>query len=523
MSTAVQDRKNAVRLQAEASLESFIRLVHPRRVLGAVHIDVANWWTRPEAKSHQILLLPRDHGKSALAAYRVAWEITKNPAVRILYISATARLAEKQLKFIKDILTSETYRRYWPNMVNFEEGKREKWTESEISVDHPERKAWNVRDPTVFTAGLTTTITGMHCDVAVLDDIVVKENAYTEEGRNKVREQYSLLSSIEGSDAREWIVGTRYHPRDLYGDLVEIEVEDVDEDGEVTASEFLYEKYEAQVESRGDGTGEFLWPRQQGDGGKWFGFDQKILAKKRAAYEKLGQIVQFRAQYYNDPNATEGMGINREFFQYYEPKQLSRVNGKWFIKGRRLNLVAAIDFAYSLRKKSDYTCIIVIGVDSLRNYYVLDINRFQTTQLGDYFKELLQMHVKWDFRKLNAEVTAAQQVIVNSLKNDYIKPNGLAISVEETKPNRHEGTKEERIYSTLQPKYQNLQMWHYRGGNCQMLEEELELANPAHDDIKDALSAAVSIAIPPSQTIGAQQDTTRIVKSMTHSRFGGFL
>src|SRR5690349_24540940 len=85
------------------------------------------------------------------------------------------------------------------------------------------------------------------------------------------------------------------------------------------------------VEDRGDGLGQFLWPRQQGHDGKWFGFDQKILSKKRAQYEKLGQIIQFRAQYYNDPNSTEGSGINREFFQYYEPKKLTRQSGRWFI------------------------------------------------------------------------------------------------------------------------------------------------------------------------------------------------
>ena len=103
----ILQKKEQVKANAEASLEYFIRLVHPHRVLGSIHTEVINWWTRQDAKSHQLLLLPRDHGKSALVAYRVAWEITRNPAVRVLYISSTANLAEKQLKFIKDILTCE--------------------------------------------------------------------------------------------------------------------------------------------------------------------------------------------------------------------------------------------------------------------------------------------------------------------------------------------------------------------------------------------------------------------------------
>lgn len=220
MSKATVDQ---IRSAAEADLVNFIKLVHPQRVLGAVHEEVIHWWTRDDAKSHQLLLLPRDHMKSALVAYRVAWELTRNPHYRILYISSTSNLAEKQLGFIKNILTSRIYKRFWPEMVNEEESKREKWTNTEVSVDHPKRKAEAIRDPSIFTAGLTTTITGLHCDIAVLDDVVVRENAYTEEGREKVRSQYSLLSSIEGSDPREWVVGTRYHPKDLYNDLQEMQ------------------------------------------------------------------------------------------------------------------------------------------------------------------------------------------------------------------------------------------------------------------------------------------------------------
>ena len=247
--------------------------------------------------------------------FRVAWEITKRPWIRVLYISSTSNLAEKQLKFIKDLLTSEVYLRYWPEMVNEEEGKRAKWTNSEIEVDHPLRAEEGVRDPTVFTGGLTTSLTGLHCDIAVLDDVVVFENAYTKEGRDKVESQYSLLSSIEGADAEEWVVGTRYHPKDLYGMCMAMREETFDDDGEISGSTPVYEVFERAVEDRGDGTGEFLWPRQSRGDGRYFGFDRQILAKKRAKYLDR---TQFRAQYYNDPNDPESQRINTELFQYYD-------------------------------------------------------------------------------------------------------------------------------------------------------------------------------------------------------------
>lgn len=486
-----------IRVAAESDLITFIRLVAPEQLLGQCHEDMCQWWTKENSKTHQLLLFPRDHGKSRMIAYRVAWELTKDPTLRILYISATANLAEKQLGFIKGILTSNTFRRYWPDHVQKEEGKRVRWTTSEIMLDHPLRKKENVRDPSIFTGGLTTSLTGMHCDIAVLDDVVVYENAYTGEGREKVKSQYSLLSSIEGTNAREWIVGTRYHPSDLYSNLMKMVEDKYDDDGNKVSEEQIYEILERAVEDRGDGTGEFLWPQQSRKDGKQFGFNRQILAKKRGQYLDKSQ---FKAQYYNDPSDPDNVPVERNKFQYFERKHLREESGYWFYKESKLNIFAAVDFAFSMSKKADYTALVVVGVDSQNNIYVLDIDRFRTDRISEYFKHILELSTKWSFRKMRAEVTVAQQAIVVQLK-ELIKQHGLSISIDEYRPNRHQGNKEERIAATLEPRYDNLQIWHYRGGNIQVLEEELMSRHPPHDDIKDALAAAIDIAIKPSKSI----------------------
>jgi phage terminase large subunit-like protein len=514
------DPVKAIREAAEADLATFIRLVQPKQVLGSVHEELCRWWTRQDAKAFQLVLLPRDHGKSRMVAYRVAWMITKKPWIRILYISSTSNLAEKQLKFIKDILTSSVYRRYWPEMVHPDENKRERWTNTEISVDHPKRKEEAIRDPTVFTAGLTTSIVGMHCDIAVLDDVVTGDNSYTDLGRETVKTQYSYLSSIEGADAQEWVVGTRYHPKDLYSEMMEMgEVLYDDEGYETGEVEPIYEKFERAVEDSGDGTGEFLWPRQQRSDGVWFGFDRKVLAIKRGKYLDR---TQFRAQYYNDPNDPGEMRIGRDKFQYYDKSFLSESSGNWYYHGNKLNIFASIDFAYSTSKRADYTAIVVIGVDADWNIYVLEIRRFKTTRIKEYFDELLEVHSKWGFKKLAAEVTAAQQAIVEELKDSYIKPYGLYLSVVPIKPTKNEGTKEERLAAILEPKYDNRAVWHYKGGNCQVLEDELVSTHPPHDDCMDALATAIDIAVPPTGHM-ARDGMRRVDNIIYHKKFGGVL
>lgn len=513
----IQTKRDSRRIIAEASLEEFIKLVHPRRWLGNVHREVIAWMTASNRRSHQMLLLPRDHMKSALAAYYVAWCITRNPSIRILYISSTSNLAVKQLKFIKDILTCANYRLHWPEMVNAEEMKREQWTQREISVDHPQRAFDAIRDPTVFTAGLTSNIVGLHCDLAVLDDVITQKNAYTEEGRETVKSQYSYLASIEGTGATELIVGTRYHPLDLYSELIDKELDQYDDEGNTIGAETFYEVLQYPVESLGDGTGEFIWPRTKAPDGKWYGFNAKELAIKRLQYQN---ITYFRAQYYNDPHDVDSSPISKSDFQYYDPKYIYLKDGSVFFRKERLNIAAAADFAYTVGKKSDYTAIVVLGVDGDNNYYILEIDRFKTDKPSETYGRILKAYEKWGFRKLKAEVTGAQAMMISDFKDNYIRKLGLSLSIEEFKPSRWQGSKEERMMSTLEPKYANKQIWHPMGsGNIQLLEEELMFTNPAHDDIKDALASVIDFVQAPSNFYRAQK--AKATTFEYHSRWGG--
>ena len=506
------DKIQLVRESAEADLAVFIRLVAPHLLLGGIHFELIKWWCRQEAKKNQLVLLPRGHLKSKLIAYRTAWWITKNPETTVLYVSATADLAEKQLYQIKQILDNPIYRRYWPEMIGVDEGKREKWAVAEIAVDHPKRKLEGIRDATCKAVGLTSNTTGFHADIVVLDDIVVPGNAYTEEGRDKVASLYSQLASIENPGAEEWVVGTRYHPKDIYQNMIDMKAELYDpETGDLESDEEIYELFQRVVETNG----EFLWPSQTRQDGKAFGFNYKILAGIKGKYQ--GDITQFYSQYYNNPNNSDTARISSDKFQYYERTLLNNREGDWYIKDRKLNVYAAIDFAFSLKKKADYTALVSIGVDHLGNYYILDIDRFKTERIVEYFNHIVTAQQKWGFRKLSAEVTVAQKTIVSELKESYIKPNGIPLSIDEHSPNRHQGDKEERMSAILEPKYDNMQVWHYRGGNCQSLEEELIMRHPPHDDIKDALANAIHISTVPRQRMNSGLNSNVI----THARFGG--
>ena len=505
----MDNRALEIKEAAEADLVTFARLVNPSRMYGDLHIEVMEWLQSDE--NNHLLLLPRAHQKSHIMAVWAAWWITKNPETTIIYVSATATLAEAQLYAIKGILDNPIYRRYWPEMTDVEEGKRERWNISEIIVDHPKRKVEGIRDATIKAVGLTSTTTGLHSDVLVYDDVVVPENAYTEEGRRKVAASLSQFASIRNAGGITKAAGTRYHPNDQYSTFKNQTVYTYDKDGSPREKRARWNILERVVETHGV----FLWPRQYRADGKWFGFDDQTLAEIRSEYEDR---TQFFAQYYNNPEDPSQAKLRRDDFEYYKPKLLTMEDSYWHYNGERLNVYAAIDFAFSMRSTADYTSIVVIGINADNEVFVLDIERFRTDEISKYFNAIYDTYRKWEYKLIRAEVTVAQQAIVKEIKN-LISKHGMKLKVDEYRPSRAEGSKEERIDSTLLPKYKNSSIYHYRGGNTQILEEELLMRYPPHDDVKDALAAAVDVSSPPLKR--RRQSRSQEHTGRSSGQFGG--
>lgn len=493
-----------IRKLAESDFVSFVKVVAPYNVMGSCHEELCKFLTNPDLKPYRLVLYPRGHRKSFYAAMYACWRVICDPSISIVYLSATSDLAESQLRTIKGTLDSPIIRKIWPDLINIDEGKREKWTSTEICVDDPRRKAEGTRDSTVKAGGLTTNITGAHCDLIILDDMVVPKNN-TEEGRRQVMSQYSQLQSILNPGGMILAVGTRYHPKDIYATMQETVEEIYDDTGELIGKEPQWDILQKSVEENG----EFLWNRQKRKDGKYYGFDFKELARIKAGYVDKSQ---FYAQYYNDPNDEGSALITQDMFMYYNRDHLYTKGGVYFIKDRPLNVYAAIDFAFSLANRADSTAIVVVGVDSDNNKYVMDIDRFKTDRIQDYYSHVIAIHEKYNLKKLRAEVTVAQQVIVTALK-DKLAENSIRLAIEDYRP---QTKKEERVLSVLRPLYEDHKILHYRGGNCEILEEELKQLKPAHDDVKNALADAISISVAPRKTTFKKFKEVKVM-----SRFGG--
>jgi len=489
---------------AMADLRGFVGLVAPHLHLGHAHHDLLKFLMQEDER--QLIIYPRGHLKSTLLAYCAVWNIIRNPEITIVYLSATADLAEKQTGLIKTILDSPTVNKYWPELLPEEAGKRDLWRTNEFNVGHWKRKEEVIRDPTLKAMGISGNLTGFHADILCLDDLVTGDNSESQTARDEINGKYSYLSSILNAGGMIKAVGTRYHPSDLYDKLVTMQVEIFDEEtGDVIEEISAYTIMQEVVEV----DGEFLWPRSRRKDGKWFGFNKSELSKKKADYLDKAK---FFAQYYNDPS--DPMNKRVENFNYYEREKVKQYHGQWIIGEKKLNVFAAIDFAATMTKKSDYTAIVVVGVSADHKVYVLDIARFKTDKISVMADELEHLYDKWRWLKLRAECNAQQNLVVEQIK-DFNRSRGIYYSIDKVSQVTN---KEIRIMANLEPRYAAGDILHYRGGNCQILEDELIATKPPHDDVSDALASVIEIISAPSNR---KRNSGNITNLTFHPRFGG--
>lgn len=502
------------------NLFAFAKLLNPHYQYGDIHEEVFAWLSRSDANPRQLLLLPRGHLKSHCIAVYAVWRITFRPYITIVYLSAGEDLAKDQIYAIKNMMTSETYKRYWPEMLNGDEKGREQWSAYSFNVDHPERKRRAIRDHTLIVKTVKANAIGLHCDLLIPDDVVIPQFADTAVGRAEVNRSLAQFGSILNPNGEIKAVGTRYNPEDAYQGMIDAEYPIWNEEHQkFIGKRKLWEVLQREAENEGNGTGSFIWPRVvDPESGDSYGFDQQTLAIIKSEYESKGQLVQFYCQYYNDPNAIDTQRISRGSFQYYDRQNVAVRPGYVSLRDTKLSVFAAMDVAWSDSAQADYTAIAVIGVDSNWNIFVLDLIQFKTINFAEYYRAVIELHYKWGFKKIRVETNAGGQFVAQELER-LIRQNGDILVVEGKSTQKSQGNKFERKAATLEWRYSEKKIWHFQGGLIRELEDQVILDRPRHDDLCDALVSAIDVAKPPGKR---STEVVRMdVNVIYDPRFGG--
>jgi hypothetical protein len=191
-----------------------------------LHVDMCNvrqLWLFPGARG--AMFLPRGHYKSTIVTEGgSAWELLRNPDLRIRISNATADRAANFMHTVKDIFefdgfVRELYPEYCPKDKN-----QSYWNNKYIVMPNRTKR---FREPSLEAGGIGGSSEGHHYDLHIIDDMIGKKalnamrqcNVVMEETKNWFWGSDSLL--VAPAKSRTLVVGTRWGVDDVYSEIIQ--------------------------------------------------------------------------------------------------------------------------------------------------------------------------------------------------------------------------------------------------------------------------------------------------------------
>jgi predicted phage terminase large subunit-like protein len=434
-----------------------------------LHRKVCDFITNNINTKKLLLLLPRGTFKSSIVTVGYSlYRIANNPNERILIANATRPMSVQFLSQIKNHLQrNDEYKKIFGDLSQ----TADSWREDRIYVAR--EKSYEQKEPTVWAQGIESNVVGSHFDLAILDDVVARENISSKEQIDKVKNFYKDaldLIDAEKGHKKVIIIGTTWHWDDLYQWIQD----DLMEDFEM----MRLPAYQGEW-----GEGELLLPTRL----SW-----KVLKELK----KQQGNAHFSAQYMLDPIPEEDQTF-RGPFRYYEETDLKGIELKKFI---------TCDPAISEEKTADYSALVCVGVDKNNDWYILDIwrDRVQPKKLID---QIFYWNEKWKPVSIGIETIAFQKALQYFI-NDEMKRRNQFIPLKEL--GNTDRSKDERIRG-LQPRYELGSVFHpQKTANSFVddLEDELlRFPRGKNDDLIDALASCLELAFPPK--VKEQRNTVK--------------
>ncbi len=442
---------------------------NPNNKMGAIHKELARIMDETEPGSKKLILMPRGHLKSSeITIGYSTQQICKNPNVRILIGSETNAMAKTFLKQIRDTFEKNQRLKY---LYGDHVRKTSRWTDDEITSAL--RTTTAIKEPTVFTTGTDQSRTGMHCDIAILDDPVSKENINTKEARQKTLLWFrEIANNILDPGGILIVIGTRWHFDDIYQYILD----DLKNVFEIFHHQALTDEGYAIL--RKDIP---LPEKEQLITPEMILFPEKFSVKTLWNLYSGNQREFFNNQFMNRIVDSENSDFKMTDIQYYDPK----------VRRPYVNKYIVIDPAISEEKSADFTVIMCVGIDEKMNWYVLDYDNFRGKP-NEIIDRTFRMYTRHpETRKIGVESVQFQKALIYGFRDEE-RVRGIKLPIHEVKhgPDR---SKEQRILS-LQPVISQKRLFIQAGMN--ELEDQLRtFPRSRHDDLVDALASVNDIAI----------------------------
>ena len=288
-------------------------------------------------------------------------DILNDPNITIGIFSFSRPIAKAFMRQIKwQFEQNKKLKDLFPDIL-YQDPEKEapKWSEDDGIIV---KRTQNPKEATVEAWGVVDSQpTSKHFKLLVYDDVVTRDSVSTPEMINKTTEALSLSFNLGSApendptmDIRYRFIGTRYHYADTYSTLL-------------ARGAVKPRIYGATKNGEVDGE-PWLWTREQ-------------LQKK---IERMGPYVA-SCQLFQRP-VQEGEEIFSETWVRYWIPDMKVL--------RKLNIYILVDPASEKKETSDYTVMMVIGLGSDRNYYLIDMVR-DRLDLRERTNRLFKLHAEY--------------------------------------------------------------------------------------------------------------------------------
>jgi hypothetical protein len=470
------------------------------------------------------LFVPRDTFKTTIFTEGAsAWELLRDPEMRIRITNQIAAKAEDFMHTVKNIFDSnELFAMLYPEYVPIPNQRR--WNETEIVLPNRKRKR---REASVESGGVGGASEGHHYDLHLIDDMIglAALNSGHQSGAEMTHtrnwfwgSEKTLLQSMKTS--RVLVVGTRYAVDDVYDDII------------ARASVNL---------------GTPMRDFKPAETGKWQVYYRQAIENGESIFpenltiEGLAEMAQddywtYVTQYLNDPQAA-GLA---EFNEYKVKKCFLESNTveiaggeniliwniRYFKNGEEVllplsscDLITAWDPAASERYMSAKTSRSAggaIATDCDNNHFILDL-RADYVKVTTMFNWMFSMKKKFKeyLRGTFLEAMGAFKVLLPIIREEETR-RGENLNL---RPVHVVGEKEARIRTILQPVLEQGRLFIDEHYYDLFWDEQRAFPQSQKKDILDMTSLGVKASIRPLSD-AEKTEQRRAEKRLTGQRRG---
>lgn len=387
-----------------------------------------------------------------------SWTLGRHPAWDVMTVSYGKDLATDFSREVRNLVRTDEFQEVFPGF--------------DLRQDSKAAYRWHTTAGGVFTAGgITSGIAGKGAHVAIIDDPLSEQEAFSKASRDSVKRWYpSGLRSRLAPGGRILLITTRWHEDDLAGWLLKQQgSDDLSDKWEVVDIPAIIDNPKTSVLLRLP-EGESYWPE------RW---SKERLLKSKANMP----LSQWSALYMQRPTPEEGGILKEEWFRDWPHEKPPACE----------YIVQSYDTAFSTRDHADYSAVTTWGI-------------FHLTEQQDKGPELKVPHLillsAWRGRVEFHELLAQARKLIKKYKPDACliekKASGQSliqelrrgtVPVVEYKPDRDKMSRAAAASAILQ----NGRIWVRldRKFTEEFLGECNSFPNAAHDDLVDTFTQAV--------------------------------